>query len=283
MNDNTSQRALRIGSVPYLNADPLTFGLESNPEVKLEHAVPSKLLDRLLAGELDCAFAPTFDILHHPELPVVEGLAVSSFGPVASVVLLAKKPLHLLKTVGLDTSSRSSAGLTRVLLAEGYGVIPEYVPVRPEPKEALRKNDAVLLIGDQALMTLDQKEIEAEVFDLGTLWTDMTGLPFVYAMFVAGPTVATDQLFEVLHASKTRGLQSRSLLADRASKNLNIQKSVLDRYLTENIRYDLGPQEFAGIDLYRRLLIQHGVLAPRFADCQLQHLSKELAGADGEA
>jgi len=269
---------LRVGSVPYLNADPLTFGLEGRSDVVLEHEVPSRLLEGLLARRYDCVFAPTFDVLQHPGLRIIEGLCVGSRGPVDSVLLFSRCPLDEISTLALDTSSRSSAGLVQVLLAEATGRIPRTTRVAPD-LSALESHDAVLLIGDPALRVA-ASQTEARVFDLGKLWHDLTGLPFVYALFVAreqdhdamDPTTSRDDatLTRLLHDSRDVGLRNLDLLARRASEALDLPLPSLLVYLEERIQYELGPPELEGILAYRRLLVKHGLLDAAKGDAELR-------------
>lgn len=266
----SSYPPIRIGSVPYLNADPLTFGLEAREEVILTHSPPSRLLAELKAGNLDCAFAPTFDVLQHPELCVVDGLCVSSDGPVTSVILISKRPLNELRSVGLDTSSSSSAHLIQILLGELFSCHPNYHRVPPTGESPLSEHDAVLLIGDAALETLDRGLSPGVMsWDLGALWKELTGLPFVFAIFVLAESADPGRIRDILQESKLIGLEHRDHLARRAASQLSLPESQLRDYLTDKIRYDLGPRELLGITRYRELLNRYHLLDPALASREL--------------
>ena len=123
---------LRLGVVPYLNVAPMIHGLEADPSVRLVRDVPSKLLKRLLAGEIDAGTIPSIDYAGAAdELRIVYGIAIASRGPVRSVRLVHKGAVEDVKTVALDSSSHTSVALLKVLLQERGGRQPEYVTSAP--------------------------------------------------------------------------------------------------------------------------------------------------------
>ncbi len=165
----------RVGSVKALNAVPLTRGLES----EIVYDVPSKLAQMLQADELDAALVSIVEPLFHDRYDILEGVAVASLGEVKSVFLAHKKPVEEVKEVFCDTASLTSVMLLKVLLAE-RGLKPEFKPL--ESYAAAKEKDFVMLIGDPALDFLFANQTH-EIFDLGAEWTDLTHLPFVYAVW----------------------------------------------------------------------------------------------------
>lgn len=235
----------RIGAVPYLNARPLIHGL--GREISLE--VPSRLAERFAAGELDVALLPVFEAVAGARATIVEGAAIASRGEVFSVFLAHRAPLAELETITLDPASRTSNHLLQCLLAEFHGLEPEYVA---EPVEAR------LLIGDAALkFRRERAGTDWQFLDLGAEWLRVTGLPFVFACWVLRAEVAdAGALAGALREAKRRGLVARGRIAAEFE-----DAAFVERYLTENIRFDLGAEEKQAIALFAALLRKHGLVA----------------------
>ena len=163
------------------------------------------MAERLHAGEVDLGLVPSIEYAFG-RYAIVPGVAIASRGPVRSVCLFHRGPLERVRRVALDTSSRASVGLVRVLLHARLGRDPEYVPMAPRLDAMLGEADAALLIGDPAL------DLESDVarLDLGEEWTRLTGLPFVYA-FWAGPAGRREP------GAASRGCSRRSRRASRRS------------------------------------------------------------------
>src|SRR5213592_1067150 len=164
----------RVGSVRYLNAVPLTRGLEE----QVTFTVPSTLAEMLRRDELDAALVSVTEVLFNDRYDVLDGIAVASLGEVKSVLLAHRQPIEEVKEVFCDTASLTSVSLLRVLLAE-RGLRPEFKPL--PGYEAAAMPDYALLIGDPALDFLFGPR-QHEVWDLGSAWYELTGLPFVYAV-----------------------------------------------------------------------------------------------------
>ena len=165
-----------IGSVSYLNARPLIYGIEN--QVKLD--IPSALARDLREGKLDVALVPVVEYLAHPRYQIVPGIAIGSRGPVLSVYLASKKPISELQTVALDPASKTSNLLLQIVLAEFFGVVPNYI-FKDDPRFC----DAQLFIGDRALLSRDRLFRDGyRLLDLGEVWNEKVGLPFVYAFWV---------------------------------------------------------------------------------------------------
>lgn len=219
---------MRLGSVPYLNARPLLWGLEN---VRL--ATPSQLADWLRAGEVDAALVPVVEAIENPVYWLVDGIGIGCEGAVYSVFLALERPLRQLRRVALDPASRSSVQLTRWLLAEHYGLEVEYVP----PGKAA---DARLIIGDPAIAFRHQHP-ECELLDLGSAWKEATGLPFVFAVWAMRTPDAA--LAERLRAAAAAGLAARETIAQAAWER---------EYLTRYIRYEIGVRQRLGLERFAR-------------------------------
>jgi chorismate dehydratase len=273
----------RLGTVPYLNAEPLAAALrepgaaEITGEVaELSAAVPSQLLPRLLQGELDAALVSTGGILPHPGLRILPEMCISSRGPVRSIQLYCKRPVREVRSVALDASSRSAVALSRVLFAERWRTTPEFLTLGPNLERMLETADAALLIGNPALLANHRLErgqgpgAGLQRLDLGAEWDDLTGLPFVYAVWAAPAARDLGRLTRCLLRAKEWGMGRREELALRGSEGLCLPHAVTREYLFHAIRYDLGADEEAGLRLFSDLAVRHGVLppgsSPRFAD-----------------
>jgi chorismate dehydratase len=240
---------VRIGSVPYLNARPLVYGLARRCGHSLHLASPATLIDALVAGELDVALASTFALLQHPELHLWPTLGVAATGPAWSVRLLSRVPLPEVRSLALDNSSRSSIALARIILADRYGVSPRCIPHAPDLPRMLAVADAAVLIGDVGLCVPGEDLIDC---DLGTEWWALTGLPFVFAGWIArspGPLV---HLAPLLEASLDDGLQHLDELAAASALELGYPPDRCARYLHDIIHYRLGAAEQAGLTEFQR-------------------------------
>ena len=209
---------IRVGAVSYLNAKPLYYRLtEFAPGVRLEMDLPSRLADRLAAGALDVALIPSVEYLRGAAsgYEIVPGFAIAARGAVRSVKLFSRVPFGRIERLALDAGSRTSQALARVWLDAAHGVRPRRVELLPMgvPIEESTA-DAVLLIGDRA-MTVDHEPFHA-VVDLAEAWNAMTGLPFVFALWVARPGVDLGDLPEALARSRAEGLAHAGDLAARA-------------------------------------------------------------------
>ncbi len=259
MADSSTSPVLRIGTVPFLNAAPLTFGLDADPLVRLVRLAPAPLSAALARGELDAALVPSAAFLGTKGLSLLEGAAVSSDGPVRSVRLFLRVPVERVRRVALDRGSVTSAALVRILLRRAYDLRPEYAPA-PASLESLRDADAALVIGDAALVA-EREAARRGIgsLDLGSLWRESAGLPFVYALFAVAPG-APRSVFPVLERARERGLRSIPAIAQAAAGPLSIDAGSLESYLTRNIRYSLGERELKGLHHFRDALVEEGLL-----------------------
>jgi chorismate dehydratase len=240
-------KPLRLGVVGYLNAVPTVHGLGRDERFQIVRDVPSRIAARLHAGEIDLGLIPSIEYAEG-DYAIVPGVAIASRGPVRSVTLLFRGRLEDVRRVAVDTSSRTSAVLVRVLLRERLGRDPDYVPMPPDVAAMLNSADAALVIGDPALYY----EGTATRLDLGEEWTSRTGRPFVYAFWAGRPgAVGADQV-ACLQAAAAAGLAAVGEIA--SSYNGHPDRAALNEtYLRRHIVYDLGEAELAGLrEFYAR-------------------------------
>lgn len=239
---------VRLGVVSYLNAEPLVFGLERDPGFVLVRDLPARIATMLSAGQVDLGMIPSAAYADG-DYAIVPGVAIASRGPVRSVRVYHPGPLANVHRVALDTSSRTSVVLARVLLGEMLGREPVYVAAAPDLDVMLAQADAALVIGDPALY----HPADVPSVDLGEEWTRRTGLPFVYA-FWAGPAGAVSAAAVArLQEALRQGLGSLAAIAASYNGHGAAQGPLNESYLRANIHYGFGAEEQAGLrEFYRR-------------------------------
>jgi len=258
---------LRIGAVNYLNTKPLIYELDQlAPDADLVLDYPSRLAADLAAGRLDVALIPMIEYFRAGNYLLVPDISIASRGPVLSVTLFSKTPPGSIRRVALDEGSRTSAALAQILLEKRWLIAPEVRPLPlDQPAEAVDA-DAVLLIGDRAMHACLPGF--AHAFDLGQEWHDWTGLPFVYAAWAVRPGVDLGPVADALAEAKRRGIANIGPIAAREAPQLGLDAGFCRRYLSNIIRFDLGPRELAGLERYYELACELG-LAPRGVEVRL--------------
>ena len=229
---------IRVGSVPYLNAKPLTRFIAS-PVARLD---PNQLAAELRAGNLDSALVPLMEVLESPAnmYRVVDGLAIGAERSVFSVYLNYSVPLAKIKTVALDPASKTSVELARLVLGKFHRLKPRYV----SPGEPA---DAQLLIGDPAIAHR-QAHPEQNYLDLATAWRENTGLPFVFAVWaIRLPYWKARSVAGQLRTAGRLGLTWRDAIARTPFER---------QYLTEHVCYDLGARQKKAIERFAEILVQ---------------------------
>jgi chorismate dehydratase len=252
---------MQIGAVSYLNSRPLIEGLEGLlPSANLVLDYPSRLADALSNGQLDVALIPSIEYFRRPGYEVISDACVAARGEVLSVKLYCRVHPGQIRTLALDEGSRTSAALTKVILAERYGVIPKTEPLRMESATTDSGADAVLLIGDRAMHSPEESFVE--VMDLGQFWYDWTGLPFVFAMWVARREVNTEGVDEALSHARDLGIANVADIAREEAPRLGISETLAHNYLTRNLHYHLTSAERSGLKLFSELAAQHNLVKP---------------------
>ncbi|HXI68754.1 MAG TPA: menaquinone biosynthesis protein [Verrucomicrobiae bacterium] len=249
-------KKFRIGSVPYLNAAPLTRDLGN----ELVLATPAKLAEMLRRDELDAALVSITEVLLNDRYDILDGIAIASLGEVYSVFLAHKKPLAEMQEVFCDTASLTSVNLLKVLLAE-RGLKPEFKPL--ENYAAAAEKDFVLLIGDRAIEF--QRAPHAHgIFDLGGAWTELTNLPFVYAVWALRRGIDSRDLRYELKESKHSGMEQLEQIIQTREE---FDEAFRRDYFEWHIQYRLADDEKRGIARFIQLLRKHGlgpVFEPKF-------------------
>ena len=254
--ENTPATTFRIGSVPFLNAAPLTRGLAG----AVTYATPAKLAVLLRNDALDAALVSITEVLLTDRYDILDGVAIASLGEVYSVFLAHKKPLAEVREVFCDPASLTSVNLLKVLLAE-RGLKPVFTPL--EDYAAAAEKDFVLLIGDRAI-EFQRGPHAHEIFDLGSAWLELTNLPFVYAVWALRRGVENRELRGELRAAKNFGLETLDeIIESREEFDADFRRD----YFEWHIHFHLAEDEKRGIAKFCELLRKHNlgpVFEPKF-------------------
>lgn len=244
---------LRVGIVDYLNSRPLAWSFLKGEAAERYEAVlmpPARIADLLAAGELDIGLVPSIELQRLRGVRVIPGLCVAATREVKSVLLVSRCEIGEIQRLALDSNSRTSAALIRILLVERYGCQPECVVSTPRLDRMLGQADAALVIGDPALQ-IDRTGYHA--LDLAAEWRALTGLPFVFALWAVREGVAADRLAEDFTASLEQGLAQIEALVREAVRELGLAPAEVRTYLTDHLSYYLGDAELEGLqEFYRR-------------------------------
>jgi chorismate dehydratase len=238
--------SLRIGCVKYLNAQPLIYGWPG--EVLFDH--PAVLCDKLAAGELDVACVSSFEYLRNPVYAVVDGVSVASRGPVHSVIVAHTEPLADIREIALDPASATSVNLLRCLLAERG--------LRPELTRHPASGVTQLLIGDQAIAFRETHGADYQFWDLAEAWRELTGFPFVFALWLIRPEVTeAANIAHSLRSLRDENLRSLDSVIAAQSK---FSPAFCEFYFRECLHFGLADAEKAGLLRFRSLCEKHGIL-----------------------
>ena len=237
--------------VSYLNTRPLLLGMEQSPfkeRIELMKAYPAQIAQALLDDTIDIGLVPVavMPLLKHPQL--VSKYVIGTEGEVASVALFSQVPMDQIEKVYLDYQSRTSVALAKILFKQFWKKEVEFLNATEGYINQIHGNTAGIIIGDRALVNLDKFE---HIYDLGLAWKAYSGLPFVFAAWVANKPIPLE-FIEAFDAANGYGL---SHLEDViALIPANEQVYDLHKYYTENISYELTPEKKAGLDKFLEAL-----------------------------
>jgi chorismate dehydratase len=285
-------KKLRISIVEYLNTAPLVWGFTDGPlagKYDLSFHVPSQCAESLRRGDVDIAIIPSIEYQRIDNVVAIPGMSIAAKGEVRSLLLVSQRPIQRAKKIALDTSSRATQALVRILCAEHWGIEPEFVQAAPDPAEMLRTADAGLVIGDPALrIAMKMEALDAKtqrdrvpgeepccqgdpeempvpgfetvfVYDVAFQWRELTGKPCVLAIWAGRPEAITPEVIADFEASKRYGIERVREIAEAASIKLDLPPRPLERYLTENIQYDLSGEYLEGLKLYYEKAARLGI------------------------
>lgn len=255
----------RVGHIQFLNCLPLYWGLARTGtliDFDLTKDTPEKLSERLVRGELDIAPITLVEFLRHSDrLVAFPDIAVGCDGPVMSCVIVSQVGLEQLDgaRVALGSTSRTSVRLAQLLLAERFGVAPDYYTCPPDLGLMMQEAEAAVLIGDAALRASlhEAPRLGLQVHDLGLMWKEWTGLPFVFAVWAARKDYLAREP-EVVHEVHRAFLDSRDLslqevvkVSEQVARWEAFDAELLERYF-RTLDFRFGPDQLAGVREFAR-------------------------------
>lgn len=251
----SARHTLRIGSVSFLNAKPLIYGLEEAGGLDLNLEVPSRLLDGMMAGRFDVALLPVIDYQRMPGLRLLTSGGIGSDGPTLTVRIFSPVPVEQITTLACDTDSHTSVALARILLGERFGIRPEFVPL-----DSVHRHDrsARLLIGDKVVC--EEPLGLKHQLDLGEAWKLQTGLPFVFAAWMSRGGAPLGDLPGRLRRAKLQGLAHVEQIISRYAVPRGWPAEVARDYLTRHLQFDIGAPQLDAIRLFHQLAFKYGLV-----------------------
>lgn len=279
----------RISVVEYLNTAPLVWGFTDGPlagRYELEFTVPSKCAEALRDGRADIGIIPAIEYQRMDGVVALPGMAIAARGQVRSLLVVAKRPIDRARTLALDTSSRSTAAMVRLLARHRWGIEPEFMDATPDAAAMLERADAALVIGDPALrisVKIDALHAKTHspgdpccvddpdaapvpgvrmlfVYDVISEWNQWTGLPAVLAFWAGRREAVTPEVVADFQASKAYGLAHIPDIVRQASDQLQLPEEEVESYLRNNIHFDLDAENLAGLDRYYRECAAAGLI-----------------------
>jgi len=246
----------RVASVSFINARPLISGLDLDPAVDLQLAVPSALLDLLKSDRADVALLPVIDYQRMENLTLVPAGGIASDGPTLTVRIFSRVPIPQIRELACDPDSHTSVALAKIILSRRHDL-------RPELTDLSRASDAPeqarLLIGDKVVC--EEPHGFPHQLDLGREWKAMTGLPFVFAAWMARPGVDLTRLQEHLKQAKQRGRADIDHVIAQYAIPRGWPPELARQYLTQNLQFDIGPRELEAIRHFHRLAAEMGMIS----------------------
>jgi len=242
-------RKIRVGAVSYLNTKPLIYGFERgmiSESIELCFDYPANIAAMLLNEEIDIGLIPVAVIPKMPASWIISDHCIGADGPVASVCLFSDVPLNEITTILLDYQSRTSAALLKVLIKDHWKIAPELINTDKGFEDNIQGTTAGLVIGDRALQ---RRKNAKYIYDLAEAWISMTGLPFVFAAWVANKELPA-YFIELFRQATAEGF---SHIDEIVAANPFADYSLTD-YYTKNISYELDDQKRKGLALFLQKL-----------------------------
>jgi chorismate dehydratase len=252
----------RLAASSYLNTAPLIWSFQEGSRREavelVTDAAPARCADMLARGEVEAALVPIIEYQRIDDIRVVPGVCVGSHSTVKSVVLVSNSAdLNSARKIALDSSSRTSQTLVKVIFKEFLGFEPEYETSGPDIHSMLQRNDAALLIGDPAMKL---SAANGHVFDLASLWHRFTNTGFVFAMWMAQSSSSGSVDRIDFAAARDEGLAQVERVVSNYEKEVPLSRSEIREYLTSNITFRLDDSLEKGMRLYFELACKHGLI-----------------------
>jgi chorismate dehydratase len=241
---------IKIGIVNYLNTKPLLYGLARPPiseQIELIGDYPSRLADMLIKDEIDVGLIPIAVLPQLPSYHIISDYCIGAEGEIASVALFSEVPMNEIKKIYLDYQSRSSVELLKYLVKEYWGIKPEIVQAENDDyRREIKGTTAGLVIGDRAF---EQRKVSTFIYDLGSEWRKITGLPFVFAAWISIKELP-DDFIKKFNEANAMGLMH----IDEIVKDTPFDLYDLSKYYTLHLSYRMDEQKKKGMELFLKYI-----------------------------
>jgi chorismate dehydratase len=245
---------MNVGGVSYLNAKPLLYGLESVPGLHLKLEVPSRLIDGLRRRDFDVALLPVIDYQKMDDLKIVPSGGIGCDGPTLTVRIFSSTPIDQIDTLACDPDSHTSVALAQIILSELYHRRPRLIDITEAPGKTPR-----LLIGDKVVC--QEPAGFAHHLDLGAAWKELTGMPFVFAVWTARSGIDLGNLPQQLEHAKETGRKHLTDIITQHAIPRGWPSALAMQYLSENLKFDIGPDQLKAIAHFHQLAAKLGIIA----------------------
>jgi chorismate dehydratase len=240
---------IKVGTVSYLNAKPLIYGFENGmmaDQIDLIADYPSSIASQLLEKKIDIGLVPVAIIPQMKEYHIIGNYCIGAVGEVASVCLFSDAPVHEIETIILDYQSRTSVALLKLLLKDHWKINPAFIDGVPGYEKEISGTTAGLVIGDRAML---QRKNSPYVYDLSDAWMEMTGLPFVFAVWLSNKPLSDDFIAEFDKANQL-GFENLDEIITKFSDS----GYDLHEYYTKYISYRLDEDKKKGLNQFLKLI-----------------------------
>ncbi len=252
------QRRLRVAAQPHLFAQPLIDGLRGSPEVNLTIISPPSLADMLLCCELDAALLPVVGLQEVSGLTVVPAGCVSCSGKTLVTRIFSRVRPEQLSTLWVDHDSRTSTVLAQVLWSHCFNTRLDILPIDTELQEAPDDAEGVLMVGDK-VVTAPPLGFDWQI-DLGSMWFEMTGLPFVFCVWAASDPDDCGNLYRILQGARLRGTRDLEAAARKHATANGWPADLAQQYLTKHLQFDFTDAQREGMEEFFHLAAECGAM-----------------------
>lgn len=235
-------KTIKVGAVSYFNTKPLIYGFKHGHKVanmEMIEDYPAKVAAMLLNDEIDVGLVPVAIIPKLKEANIITDFCIGAEGPVASVCIFSDVPIHNIQKVLLDYQSNTSVALAKVLLKYYWKISPQVEDAKENFCDHIKGTTAGVVIGDRAF---EQRKQSSYIYDLAEAWIVMTGLPFVFAAWIANKKLP-DDFIAAFNDGNKMGLQN----IEKVVEENPYDKYDLKKYFRENISYNLTESKRKGL------------------------------------
>ena len=271
MSNDCERKPLRLGCVSYVNTLPLIDGLDDLADFQMRRSIPSALIDLMAAGDIDLGLISTIDY-QRSEIPLqlLTAGMIGCDGPTLTVRIYSAVPVSEITNVHVDRDSHTSIALMQIILQEMHGIQPAITPY--DTRERIAENkviewpETMLMIGDKVVTDSPPAVRYPHQLDLGEAWHAMTDLPFVYALWMCRADLSGEMRQRIRTASAVLDRQRRHNLErleqfiSRIAVPRGWPRDLARTYLTQMLRFAVGPREKKAIGLFFDLSRKHGLI-----------------------